>query len=268
LSEQIDKHFKAVGMIKDHVSRQGGVVGLIMLSGAHMYGFASSNSDYDYRGFFIFRTGKILSLKYNPNKHEHLDPKFDDELIDCSLMEIKKFMNLAMTMNCNVLEHVFCESLVNTTESLELKRIIQDSLSKKGLYDSYKGMAGFNYKKFIYTGNKKTVKKYLYIFRALMAGIEALTTKKIEPNIVRLNERFKDPVVDELIKDKVGGLEDDLAKPKYKDIDTRIKQYMNLLDVSYMSSDLPEVPIEDYFFSADNFIKRIRQRYWDMVSER
>jgi predicted nucleotidyltransferase len=257
-----------VGLIKDHVSRQGGVIGLITLSGAHSYGFASSNSDYDYRGFFIFRTGKILSLKYNPNKHEHLDPKFDDELIDCSLMEIKKFMNLAFTMNCNVLEHIFGDSLVNTTESLELKRIIQDSLSKKGLYDSYKGMAGFNYKKFIYTGNKKTVKKYLYIFRALMAGIEALQTKKIEPNIYRLNQKFKDPIVTELIEDKISGLEDDLAKPKYKDIDIRIKEYMDALDAAYIDSDLPEFPIEDFIFSADNFLKRIRQRNWDMVTER
>jgi predicted nucleotidyltransferase len=262
----IAEHVETVGRIKNEVNTVGGSTGLIMLSGAHMYGFESRDSDYDYRGFYIMRTGKLLELKQH-RSHELLDPEYPDLVpkVDVSLMELRKFMLLAIYMNCNVLEHIYAKPLYSTIFSIELKALIKDCMNKRGLYESYKGMADFNYKKYILTGNKKTIKKYLYVFRALMAGIHALRTKTIEPNIVKLNEIFDNRIVAELIRDKRLGMEDDLANKKYGGIDDTIAEYRRIIDLEYENCNLPIEPTKEQFDDANKWLKRVRQRHWDWI---
>jgi uncharacterized protein len=262
----IAEHVETVGRIKLEVSNAGGNTGLIMLSGAHMYGFESIDSDYDYRGFYIMRTGKLLELKQH-RSHELLDPEFPELVpkVDVSLMELRKFMLLAIYMNCNVLEHIFAKPLYSTVFSIELKAVIKDCLSKRGIYESYKGMADFNYKKYILTGNKRTVKKYLYVFRALFAGIHALKNKTIQPDIVELNKVFGSQVVAELIADKKAGLEDDLANKKYEHIDAILREYKAIIDDEYENCNLPFEPTPEQFDEANRWLKKVRQRHWDWM---
>jgi predicted nucleotidyltransferase len=206
-------HIRAVSYIKDIVSQNGGLVGNIMVSGAHMYGFPSENSDIDYRGFFILRTNPLLGLD-RPTERVEANATINDAYCDIVIQELKNFCELLWKMNCNTLEHLFATPLYSSTEYLQLKDIISHMLSKNGILESYKGMAEFNYKKFILTGKKKTVKKYLYVYRAMMAGIHALRTGEIEPD---LNELNKHPptdkigiLVDELLNLKKMGVEDKL----------------------------------------------------------
>lgn len=261
--ETIADHIAVIGEIKNRINKIGAVSGLIMLSGAHMYGFESKNSDFDYRGFYIARTGRLLGFDQSP---EHIDFTLgENKQYDVSVMELKKFMTLAMRMNCNILEHIFAKPLENTIEALDLKNIIQSALAKRGLYDSYKGMAIFNYKKFIYTGKKKTVKKYLYVFRALLAGIYALTHLEIKPNIIELNDKISNKLISELIEDKRNGLEDDIATKKYEGIDNEITKQLEVLDAAYNESRLPEAPDREEWEYANHWLKKIRQKYWDRI---
>ena len=64
----------------------------------------------------------------------------------------------------------------------ELKKLVGLNLNMNGLYNSYRGMAWENYNKFCRAG-KHTVKKFLYVFRAQLAGLYAIQTRMIEPNI-------------------------------------------------------------------------------------
>jgi Predicted nucleotidyltransferase len=262
MSELVVNHLKMIGDIKNEVSNLGGKTGLIMLSGSHMYGFPSADSDYDYRGFYTLQTGKIVGLD---GIRDHISFTRDDNDVD--IMEIRKFINLLLKMNCNTLEHLFAQPLFDTTTSIELKELISQCISKKGLYDSYKGMAVTNYKKFIFTGKKKTVKKYLYVFRALFAGIHALKTGTIEPNIIKLNDIFDTQIVDKLIEDKLDGLENDIAKDKYGEgeIDGLVNAWIHEIDLRYADSKLQPVPTKEQYNAINKWLKELRRNNWDML---
>ncbi len=59
-------------------------------------------------------------------------------------------------------EWAVSRSVYTTKEWLDLKKIVEDNVTIK-VYNAYKGMAEFNYKKFISNKGRSTVKKYLYV---------------------------------------------------------------------------------------------------------
>ena len=197
IEEQID----IVARIKKEVNiEHNGRVIYITISGSHLYGFTSKDSDVDYRGTYIAGTENFLGL--------HRQRDVINMKPDIVMFELAKEINLAITGNCNVLEHINAEPIYRTAESLELKQMVNNTFGKRGLYGSYRGLAEFNYKKFILRG-KKSYKKYLYVFRGLMAGTYALQTGRIQPNIVELNKYFKIPLVKELVEYKIAGTENE-----------------------------------------------------------
>ena len=144
----------------------------------------SSDSDIDYRGTYQIHSARLLGLEKPKNVVE-----FTQGENDVVLFELEKEIKLALVGNCNVLEHIFAPQIVRTSEFVALRTKILNSFGKVGIYNSYKGMATENYKKFILQG-RNTIKKYLYVFRSLMAGIYVLTTDLIEPNIITLNKHL------------------------------------------------------------------------------
>ena len=135
----------------------------LTVSGAHLYGFASANSDIDLRGAYIADTNILLGLNGTKETLTSLNP-------DYHIHELRKFILLALKGNCNIAEQLTAKPVFATPEFLQFKRMFLDyGINKDGLYKSYRGMAAFNYKKFI-LGGKISHKKYLYIFRALLAG--------------------------------------------------------------------------------------------------
>ena len=195
----IEEQIKAVSAIKQKVdTSQNGKVIYITISGSDLYGFPSKDSDVDYRGTYIMGTENLLGLS---RKRDLIEMK-----PDIVMFELGKEINLAIKGNCNVLEHINAEPIYRTAESLELKQMVNNTFGKNGLYNSYRGMATFNYKKFILRG-KRTYKKYLYVFRGIMAGTYALQTGRIQPNIVELNKYFKIPLVKTLVQHKLDGAE-------------------------------------------------------------
>jgi len=153
------------------------------ISGSHLYGFNSPDSDVDLRGIAISNTHQFLGLN---RPMRNLD--ITEGNMDIVIQEIGTITNLALKSNCTTLEQVIAPQIYSTPEFLEWKSMVLGMMNKTGLYKSYKGMAIFNYHKFIKTGRKKTVKKYLYIIRSLLAGIYALEEGKINPNLPELLE--------------------------------------------------------------------------------
>ena len=176
-----------ISAIKRTVSvEQAGYVLYATLSGSHLYGFASEDSDYDYRGCYAMDPHHLLGL------HRKRDVIEIKEPADIVLFEAKKEIRLALKGNCNVLEHINAIPVYSTPEFLQMRTLLNECWGRNGVYKSYRGMATFNYKKFISREGgvlRKTAspKKYLYVLRGLMAGIHALTHETIEPNIQVLN---------------------------------------------------------------------------------
>lgn len=165
---------------------------------------------------------------------------------DIVMFELGKELNLAIKGNCNVLEHINAEPIYRTAESLELKQMVNNTFGKRGPYNSYRGMAMFNYKKFILKG-KKTYKKYLYVFRGLMAGIYVLQTGRIQSNIVELNKYFKIPLVKTLVKYKTEGAEKEEVSDLVDSgmLDSLIPPLFERMDKAYDKCKISPKPDED-----------------------
>lgn len=226
------------------------------LSGAHLYGFPSCDSDYDIRGCHILDKREICGLNAQKDVIEIMKGDLDFVSFD-----IKKELGLILQNNSNVLEHVFAPPLVSGPSLTILKKIASRSLSR-AVFKPYHGLALHNWKNS--TGSKTpagkgdSVKRYLYILRSLMAGIFALDKGQIEPDIHELNRHFRYPLVDEFVRIKISGCEQGLIECG-KDADILITQLFHDLDVARENSPLPENPPEEAYDLANAFLLECRQ---------
>jgi hypothetical protein len=195
-------HIENLQKIKTKINQVQGNTLFITLSGSHLYGTSSPDSDYDYRGAFLAKPSDILGFqKYQRNI------RISDGLLDSEIMEIGDYVKLLAGGNCTLLEQVFAKPLVPTADYLDLKGVLEDNLNAVGIFESYNGMAYNNYKNTIKKEGKRTAKKYLYVLRGFMAGIHALDTGVIEANINKLNEYFNIRKINELVDIKRNGQE-------------------------------------------------------------
>lgn len=264
------KNRETVAKINSVISKEyHGTVLHVGISGAHLYGFESVDSDIDWRGTFVVKTEQLLGLS-NPRRIATFSLS---ELDDVVVNEVSHELGYALKSNCTTLEHIMAPQVITSADYFAMKDIIQECLSKRGLYASYKGLARSNYEKFIMNG-KNSVKKYLYIIRSLMAGIHALETGRVEPNIETLNaEYFDSELTAELIQMKKTGREwGKLPEYGIKATESKTAEYINelfeLIDTEYQKSDaLPEEPSREQLKEADMWLKNLRRRHLDRLQE-
>ena len=93
------------------------------ISGAHLYGFPSRDSDFDLRGAHVLPLEKVVSLDVCDETVE--DSRVIEELeMDIVSHDVKKFFGLLLKKNGYVLEQLFSPLIVHTTpEHEELKAI-------------------------------------------------------------------------------------------------------------------------------------------------
>lgn len=256
---KLEEQVKIIALIKKELSEQSSYLFSLTISGSELYGFSSEDSDIDYRGIYIKNTNKLLGLG-RPREVIEIDGEHD-----IVLNELRKEINLALKGNCNVLEHLSAKQIYTTPEFLVLKPILLSSYGKDGIYHSYKGMATYNYKKFIMSGRKNTVKKYLYVFRALCAGIHVLETQVIQPNILALNKYYKIPELKELIKIKIKGKEKEPLPTHLNkgQIEAQIIKLFERIDKAYLKSNLPEKSSLEDEKEIESWLIKMRKKYFD-----
>jgi len=246
---------KLVSLLKQRVSEKNGVLFNAYVSGSHLYGFESDDSDIDVRGSFVLRKEELLGLK---KPIEVLELNQEESNYDIVLFELRKMIDLAIVGNCNILEELNAPQLYQTADFVKLRQLINNSFGKRGIYNSYRGMAEFNYKKFI-LGGKSNTKKYLYVYRGLMAGIYVLENGIIQPNLAELNKRFELDNVFELIETKKNGFETDLVTVMEEGVlDLEIKGLFEKLDKAYLNSKIPDQPDKEDIKLINNHLVDIR----------
>ncbi|MEA3329910.1 MAG: nucleotidyltransferase domain-containing protein [Nanoarchaeota archaeon] len=251
---EIKEEVKLISKLKNEVHKKRGYLLNAYISGSHLYGWESEDSDIDVRGSFVLKKENFLGL----NKSiEHIEMNTKDKL-DIVLFELKKLINLAIKGNCNILEEINSKQIYKKADFIKLKQLINNALGKKGIYNSYRGMAETNYKKFILQG-RNTIKKYLYVFRGLMAGIYVLQTGKIQPNIKELNKHFKIKEVNKLLKIKRAGKENmPLMELEEGILDKKIKKLFDKIDEAYIKSKIPETPAKKEIGEINKFLIKLR----------
>src|SRR5687768_13529456 len=175
------------------------------ISGAHLYGFPSPDSDYDLRGVHLLPLEEVVGLKAGPETVEK-SGVHDGLEIDLVTHDARKFFDLVLKKNGYVLEQVLSPLVVHTTpEHAELKEIAAQCVTRHHAHH-YLGFAETQYS-LLEKENPPRVKPLLYVYRVLLTGIYLMQTGVVEANLPRLNETAKLPYLDGRIQRKISGAE-------------------------------------------------------------
>ena len=229
------------------------------ISGAHLYGFPSPDSDFDLRGAHILPLEKIVGLDVRDETVE--DSRIIEGLeMDIVSHDVKKFFSLLLKKNGYVLEQLYSPLIVHTTsEHEELKRIAYGCITKHHSHH-YFGFAETQWKLFD-KERPRRVKPLLYVYRVLLTGIHLMRTGQIEANLVTLNESFKLPYIPDLVARKLSGPE----KSKLEDADIAFheSEYNRLraeLQSAHDASQLRELPSDETRNALNDLLIRLRLR--------
>ena len=175
------------------------------ISGAHLYGFPSPDSDYDLRGVHVLPIRDVIGLEVGRETIQVEEIRENLEL-DLVTHDAKKFFGLMLKKNGYVLEQLYSPLIVQTSPAhSELKEIGKNCITKHHAHH-YFGFARTEWKLFE-KENPHRVKPLLYIFRVLLTGIYLMRVGEIEANLVNLNAHFKLSYIPELIERKINGAE-------------------------------------------------------------
>lgn len=209
------------------------------ISGAHLYGFPSPDSDFDLRGVHLLPLEEVVGLNIGQETIEK-SGIHDGLEIDLVTHDAKKFFELMLKKNGYVMEQVLSPLIIHTTpEHEELKAIAADCLTKHHAHH-YLGFAATQWKLF-QKEDPPRGKPLLYVYRVLLTGINLMRTGEVEANLVKLNETFRLPYLPELIERKVGGTEKGTLDQT--DLAFHEKEYdrlRNELELAFEKSQLPE----------------------------
>jgi predicted nucleotidyltransferase len=211
------------------------------ISGAHLYGFPSPDSDYDLRGVHVLPARDILGLN---NGRETIESSGIREGLELDLVthDAKKFFLLMLKKNGYVLEQLCSPLVLHTTpEHEELKDIGRRCVTRFHAYH-YFGFGETQWKLFE-KEQPRRVKPLLYVYRVLLTGIHLMRTGEVEANLLTLNEGYRLPFVDELVRRKLAGPEQSALADA--DLAFHRSEYDRLrgeLQTAFESSSLPEGP--------------------------
>jgi uncharacterized protein len=175
------------------------------ISGAHLYGFPSPDSDYDLRGTHVLPLRQVVGLDVKDETVER-GGIHDGLEMDIVSHDVRKFFGLMLKKNGYVLEQLYSPLVVHATpEHEELKEIGKSCITRYHAYH-YLGFAETQWKLFEKESPRR-VKPLLYVYRVLLTGIHLMRTGIVEANLVVLNEGARLSYIDELIARKMAGAE-------------------------------------------------------------
>ncbi|MGV3604945.1 MAG: DNA polymerase beta superfamily protein [Planctomycetaceae bacterium] len=211
------------------------------ISGAHLYGFPSPDSDFDLRGAHVLPLAEVVGLS---EKRETLEQSgFQDEMeLDLVTHDVAKFMGLMLKRNGYVLEQLLSPLVVLTTpEHEELKALAPGCITKHHGHH-YLGFASTQWKLFA-KEEPPRIKPLLYVYRVLLTGIHLVRTGRLEANLNHLQEEFKLPYIPDLVNAKVTGQEKStLSNADLQFHEQEYLRLVHLLEAATESSNLPQAP--------------------------
>lgn len=197
-------------------------------SGSRSWNFASKDSDYDVRCVHVSKGQRYLAIDNPP---EQIDSLNEVEGLDICSWDIKKFMKLFYKSNPSCSEWMNSNIIyIDSFYRKQLKEIFQKDFSKYTLKKHYVSMARQNYEKYIRNKNPCSLKKYVYVLRALACVEYLLEIKKIPP--IKYNDVAK--ILPEKLRlffeesVKLKKASESKAGPQNEDINREIEKYFDL----------------------------------------
>jgi predicted nucleotidyltransferase len=211
------------------------------ISGAHLYGFPSPDSDYDLRGCHVLPVREVVGLDVG---RETIESSKDEPGLELDLVthDALKFFGLMLKKNGYVLEQLYSPLVVHATPEHEELKLIGKGCVTRHHSHHYFGFADTQWRLFD-KERPRRVKPLLYVYRVLLTGIHLMRTGEVEANLVNLNHEARLHQVDDLIARKLAGPERSALEDS--DVAFHLKEYDRLraeLEAAHHASTLPEGP--------------------------
>ncbi len=244
-------------VLREVVSRQPYPLLFATLSGAHLYGFPSPDSDYDLRGCHVLPARDLLGLGRPRETIETMEVRDGIEL-DLVTHDARKFFSMVLSRNGYVLEQLFSPLVVATTpEHVEAIALARTCVTRAHSHH-YLGFAQTQWK---LLQKKPRVKQALYLYRVLLTGIHLMRTGEVEANLVRLNDVFRLPQVPGLIERKTSGTEKGpLAESEIAGHEREYGRLCRALEEAAKQSSLPDEPAAAARDGLNDLLIRLRTR--------
>jgi uncharacterized protein len=250
-------------IVKSYLADQRHSLLFATLSGAHLYGFESPDSDFDVRGAHVTPTRDLLRLDPPSETIEVMD---NDAAVEIDLVthDVAKYFKLLLGRNGYVLEQIYSPLVAcSTPEFEELRSIARGAITRHHRHH-YRGFAE-NQWELVIKNAKPTFKGLLYTYRVLLAGTHLMQTGEVEANLARLNESFRLPYIDDLIARKRRGAEKQ-ALPT-GELGFHEREFVRLregLEAASAASNLPEAP--SCRAALEDLLLRVRAKYGGPVA--
>ena len=224
----------------------------VTVSGAHIYGFNSPDSDVDLRGCHQLPLEAIVGLK-SPVETIDRESIEDGVEVDIVSHDVGKYFRLLIKNNGYVLEQIFSPLVISGESFLEELRPIAGKCITRFHYHHYRGF--FNTKlKMLDNEPQKKAKSLLYAYRVLLTGIHLMNHGRVETDIRKLYAGHGLDFIPDLIAQKV---EEKIALPNL-DWDFHRQQLIDLeakMEAAFEASSLPEHRDEQ---AVNDFLLRLR----------
>jgi predicted nucleotidyltransferase len=169
----------------------------VTISGAHLYGFPSPDSDIDLRGCHLAPLRDIVGIDHPAPT---VEPRAIVGGIEVEMVshEFGKYLRLLLKNNGYVLEQIFSPLVVVGDAFLATLRPLARRCITRHHYHHYRGFLATE-RKLLDKQEPKSVKAVLYAYRVVLTGMHLLRSGEVEANLVRLAESAGLPFVAELI---------------------------------------------------------------------
>jgi predicted nucleotidyltransferase len=229
------------------------------VSGAHLYGFPSPDSDVDLRGAFVLPVKEVIGLR-EPVETLTTTRTVAGVEVDWVAHDVRKFARLMTRRNGYVLEQLYSPLVVIGGPWLDELAAIGRGCITRQLYHHYRGFANGQLK--LLAQPTATVKELLYAYRVLLTGIHVLRTGAIEAHLGQLIECYSVPSVTELMARKQTGAERSALATD--ELPTHLAQLARLeadLAADYEACALPDAPTA--LDALNDFVVRARLELGD-----
>ncbi|HTI71278.1 MAG TPA: nucleotidyltransferase domain-containing protein [Candidatus Limnocylindria bacterium] len=232
------------------------------ISGAHLYGFPSPDSDFDLRGAHVLPLPKVVGLETTGETVE--DARIIEGLeMDIVSHDVAKFFGMLLKKNGYVLEQLFSPLVVRTTTAhAELMSIAGPGAQGPGVITRfhahhYFGFAETQWKLFLKESPRR-VKPLLYVFRVLLTGIHLMRTGRVESNLVTLNQEEGLGYIPDLIDRKTRGENTTLAETDVQFFESEYERLRQKLQSAQDATQLPDAPAEAVRAAINDLLIRLR----------
>ncbi|MCX2182628.1 nucleotidyltransferase domain-containing protein [Streptomyces sp. SKN60] len=224
------------------------------VSGAHLYGFPSRDSDVDLRGVHLLPVHALLGLREPEETRTRMWDRDGTEM-DLVTHDLRKFVRLMLRRNGYVLEQLTSPLVVHTTDAhAELRSLVPDVLTSHHAHH-YRGFAGTQWRLYEKSGELKPL---LYTYRALLTGIHLMRSGEIQAHLPTLAAAVPEAParLAGLIAAKAAA-EHGAAEAPGEEVRVEVERLHGILDAAQAASALPGEPTG--FAALDDLVVRARR---------